>query len=178
MSKEQFPIDLSGKRITGVFVDLETNSAIISHHDEVLGMFKLAPEGLIFHAGTYDAADLHETRPMLPEPGVTEAARTDEREKPVTLQGRLKSKPKQGRPDRTGKPTAWARFAAHEEGQEQAHMYSTTFHRHTADMALGLEKGNQLTVQGYPHESDDPEGKRMDTLSVINLLDYPGKPEK
>jgi len=101
-----------------------------------------------------------------------------EKPKTVTLQGRLKSKPISGRPDRNDKPTAWARFAAHEDGLEQAHLYSTTFHRHTAEIALRLDAGAPLTLQGYPHEPGDATSKRMDRLSVINLLDYPGKPKE
>src|SRR3954467_411423 len=44
------------------------------------------------------------------------------KESTVTLSGRLKSVPKEGRPDNSGFPTAWARFAAHEAGSNQAHM--------------------------------------------------------
>jgi hypothetical protein len=57
-------------------------------------------------------------------------------------------------------------------------MYSATFHKHTAKIALALDADAAVTVQGYPHESDDPGSRRMDTLSVINLLDYPGRPPK
>src|SRR5947209_19863153 len=95
-----------------------------------------------------------------------------ERDKPLTLQGKLKSKPRPGRPDSRGNPTAWARFAAHEEEQDGAHMYSATFHKHTAAIALSLDKDAQLTVQGYPHPVDDPGSKRMDTLSVLHILQH------
>ena len=63
------------------------------------------------------------------------------------------------------------------EGSADAHLYGATFHRHTAAIALGLAAGTQITVEGYPHANWDRSGKRMDTLSVINLLAYPGKPE-
>lgn len=99
-----------------------------------------------------------------------------EKAKTTTLQGKLKSKPSEGRPDARGNTTAWARFAAHEEDRDGAHLYSTTFHKHTAGIALSLDNNAPLTVQGYLHEQDDPGSRRLDTLSVINVIDYPGKP--
>jgi hypothetical protein len=96
----------------------------------------------------------------------------------VALTGRLKSQPKEGRPDNQGHPTAYARFAAHEEGAESGHLYLATFHRASRRIALGLAADDQITVEGYPHPSDDPSGKRLDTLSVFRFLNYPGKPEK
>jgi hypothetical protein len=60
------------------------------------------------------------------------------------------------------------------EGAEKAHLYSATFHRNTAAVALRLEKGAQLTVEGYPHAGDAAR-KRMDTFSVIAVHRYPGK---
>src|SRR5205809_507993 len=100
----------------------------------------------------------------------------EKKEAPLTLTGRLKTQPRDGRPDAKGNPTAWARLAVHEEGRDDAHLYSATFHRHTARIALSLTKDAQVTVQGYAHTSDDP--RRMDTLSVVNLVAYPGKPDK
>jgi hypothetical protein len=91
-----------------------------------------------------------------------------EREKTITLTGKLKSQPKPGKPDRSGKPTAYADFAAHVEGEKAAHYYVATFHRHTKDIALKLPKEAQITVNDYP--------QRKDTFSVVNVVDYPGKP--
>lgn len=105
------------------------------------------------------------------------AAGTPEKVRPVTLSGRLKSTPKEGRLDRQGNPTAWARLAVHEDDREDAHLYLATFHRHTVTTALGLASGAQITVDGYPHLQTDGE-KRLDTLSVIALRAYPGKPEE
>jgi len=177
-------VDPEGQRLTTILVDLRTKVALLEGENGPLAMIRLAPEGIIFHAvGPIIAGDerpVAEEVPAGPEqadalaPEVTET----ERPRPVTLKGKLKSKPKEGRQDRTGKPTAWARFAAHEEDRDDAHLYSTTFHRHTADIALKLDKDAPLTVQGYPHEQDDPKSKRLDTLSVINLLDYPGMGKK
>jgi hypothetical protein len=58
------------------------------------------------------------------------------------------------------------------------HLKCATFHRHTADIALGVESGASLTLQGYAHEQNDSASKRMDTLSVIHVLDYPDKPQE
>jgi hypothetical protein len=102
------------------------------------------------------------------------AAAAKEKEKTITLSGKLKSKAQAGKPDRSGKPTAYADFAAHVEGEENAHDYVATFHRHTREIALKLPKEAPITVTGYPHPSDSP--KRKDTFSVVNLLEYPGKP--
>lgn len=95
-----------------------------------------------------------------------------DREPLVQLSGRLKSKPKEGRPDAKGHPTAWARFAVHEEGSQKAKVYSATFHRHTARIALGLPLNAAVTIEGYPHTRDDSRGSRLDTLSVVKLLNY------
>jgi hypothetical protein len=97
-----------------------------------------------------------------------------EREKTITLSGKLKSKPQPGKNDRSNNPTAYANFAAHVEGEKAAHDYVATFHRHTRGIALKLPVEAQITVTDYPHPSDTP--KRKDTFSVVNIVDYPGKP--
>ncbi len=100
----------------------------------------------------------------------------DEAQKTVTLSGRLVNAPRSGRPDRNGNPTSYARFAAHVEGEEQAHDYVCTFHRHTAPIALRLHKDDQVLIEGYPHPSSG--ARRLDTFSVINLINYPGIPHQ
>jgi hypothetical protein len=82
-----------------------------------------------------------------------------EREKTTTLTGKLKSKPKPGKLDRSRKPTAYADFAAHVEGEKQAHDYMATFHRHTRQIALALAREAQITVTGYPHPSTSEKRK-------------------
>jgi len=57
-------------------------------------------------------------------------------------------------------------------------VYLATFHRHTAAIALGLARNDQVTVEGYLHPASDPSGKRLDTFSVIAIHSYPGKPER
>jgi hypothetical protein len=91
----------------------------------------------------------------------------------ATITGKLKSRPRQGRPDANGNPTAWAKLAAHEDGLVEARMYSATFHRHTAALALSLDKDTTVTVRGYVRRSSDPG--RMDGLSVFGIVHYPGK---
>lgn len=122
------------------------------------------------------ASEAAPARPPAPQAAVAAEESSSEKESTVSLTGRLKSTPKEGRADRSGNPTAWARFAAHIEGEDEPHLFLTTFHRHTARIALGLKAGSQLTVEGYPHVSDDP--KRLDTFSVVNIVSYPGKPAK
>jgi len=100
-----------------------------------------------------------------------------EKQETVTLAGKLLTQPVQGKPDGRGQPTAWARFGAHVEGEDEAHLYGATFHKHTTAIALGLAKGSPLTVEGYPHQAE-PGSKRLDTFSVIKLVTYPGKPDK
>ncbi len=99
----------------------------------------------------------------------------DEAQKTVTMSGRLKTAPRPGRPDRSGNATTYARFAAHVDGEDDAHDYVATFHRHTAPLALRLRKEDQITVEGYPHQSSGE--RRLDTFSVVNLVRYPGVPE-
>jgi hypothetical protein len=108
------------------------------------------------------------------ETSVSPAAPAKERERTITLIGKLKSKPQVGKLDRSGKPTAYADFAAHVDGEDKAHDYVATFHRHTRGIALKLPVEAQITVTGYPHPSNS--ARRKDTFSVMNIVDYPGKP--
>lgn len=189
MSKEQGPPPQAdqphGVQLTGIHLDLEHKRLLLAAGHELVATLTLTPEGVIFNARSIAApVPVMAEEPASPEadtsplPVSTPLDAETEKPKAVTLQGKLKSKPQAGRPDSRGKPTAWARFAAHEEEHDGAHLYSTTFHKHTVELALGLDKDTPLTVQGYPHLQEDPGTKRLDTLSVINLLEYPGKPQK
>ncbi len=84
---------------------------------------------------------------------------------PVTLTGRLKTRPKPGKPDGRGNPTAWAMLAVHEEGSPTAKMLSITFHRHTARIATSLPQDAIITADGYLRKSTDPE--RADSYSEL-----------
>jgi len=119
------------------------------------------PEGTLSHRG---------------EAVPTVGTENREKKQTVTLSGKLLSQPREGNPDRRGKPTAWATFGAHEEGRDDARVYLASFHAHTARIALGLPAGSSITVTGYPHPSADPN--RKETLSVMNIVAYEGKPEK
>jgi hypothetical protein len=138
---------------------------------------KLPPEGVIFFPSQLQTLPAStESVPQVIE-SVSPASASDaakEREKTITLSGKLKSQPKPGKPDRSGKPTAYADFAAHVTGEETAHDYVATFHRHTRQIALTLAKEAQITVNGYPHPSSSE--KRKDTFSVVNIVEYPGRP--
>jgi hypothetical protein len=140
---------------------------------------KLPAAGVIFFGSQSQALldspfDEESEIPVSPPASASASETAKEREKTVTLSGKLKSQPKAGKPDRSGKPTAYADFAAHVEGEKGAHDYVATFHRHTRQIALTLPKEAQITVNRYPHPSNAP--KRKDTFSVVNIVEYPGKP--
>jgi hypothetical protein len=85
----------------------------------------------------------------------------------VKLSGKLKSLPKEGLPDGSGKPTAWARTAMHQEGHKGAQLFSTTFHGAAREIALGLPVDASINVQGYVHPA--AEAGKLPTLSVVRL---------
>jgi hypothetical protein len=185
MGKEGQPIpdgdvQSAGVPVKGLLIDLQEPSLTLLSETEVLAKVSLSRSGLIFEsrfvASAEPAAAPEPSQPPVEVPGPAASVESSaEKASTVTLNGRLKSKPREGRPDAQGNPTAWARFAAHEENRDTAHLYSTTFHKHTAPIALGLDTDAPLTVQGYPHIQEDPGAKRMDSLSVINMVDYPSK---
>jgi hypothetical protein len=174
----------SGIPFTNIHINLTDQTITLKKDEEVVATLvfegKLPAEGIIFFPNRLQTLPAGaESQPQAIEP-VFPASASDmadtakEREKTITLSGKLKSQPKPGKPDRSGKPTAYADFAAHVEGEEKAHDYVATFHRHTRDIAAKLPKEAQITVTGYPHPSNSP--KRKDTFSVVNIVDYPGKP--
>ncbi len=147
--------------VTGIHLNLVERTITFDVEGEAAVSLRLASYGLTLESPAMSAT--------------TPAEVVDEAQKTVTLSGRLVNAPRSGRPDRSGNPTAYARFAAHIEGEDQAHDYVCTFHRHTAPIALRLRKEDQLTVEGYPHPSSG--ARRLDTFSVVNLVRYPGMPE-
>jgi hypothetical protein len=94
----------------------------------------------------------------------------------VSLTGRLKSQPIEGRPTKAGLPQAWAKLAVHEEGKEHAQMYSASFSRGAREIVLKLPKDAQITAEGYIREASEP-GK-MPAFNAFAVHRYPGKPEK
>jgi hypothetical protein len=177
MAKEE---EGSGIRFTDIHINLADQTITLKKEDEVVATLvfegKLPAAGVIF-LGSHPSALLDSPFDEEPETPVSPTSPSDaakEREKTITLTGKLKSKPQPGKNDRSNKPTAYADFAAHVEGEKDAHNYVATFHRHTRGIALKLPPEAQITVTGYPHPSNKP--RRKDTFSVINILDYPGKP--
>jgi len=169
--------------LRGIFVDLAERSITLEGPEEPLGKLILSSGSIYFQKPSVEPPILAATADDVPasvsdreDESGSPNAEPRERQQAVALTGRIKSRPREGRPDSQGHPTAWARLAAHDEGRDDAHIYSTTFHRGAARIALNLALNAQVTVEGYPHRSNDPEGKRLDTLSVFRFLDYP-KPE-
>jgi hypothetical protein len=176
-------IEPTGIPFTDIHINLTDQTITLKKEEEVVATLvfegKLPAAGVIF-LGSQPQGLLDSPFDEEPETSVspTSPASTSdaakEREKTVTLSGKLKSKPQPGKNDRSNKPTAYADFAAHVEGEKDAHYYVATFHRHTRGIALKLPIEAQITVSGYPHPSNKP--RRKDTFSVVNILDYPGKP--
>jgi hypothetical protein len=169
MSKKQ-----EGDRIpvTKIQIDLASRTIIFEGDGQPLARLTLAAEGVIFFQPGLDLGEISS-----PEVPVESEPKSSKENNPTqTLTGRLKNQPRGGKPDRSGRPTAYARFAAHLENEDEAHDYIATFHRHTAKIALNLAKDAQITVEGYPHPSASE--KRLETFSVINLRNYPGMPKK
>ncbi len=150
--------------LTAIHIDLRERSVRFDAESGPVGKLIVSGETILFEAH-HASLPVGEQAPKLDD--------TPEREATVVVSGTLRSTPKAGRPDRSGNPTAWARLAVHEEDQPEAHLYLASFHRHSAQIALGLKPGASVTVAGYPHVSDDP--KRLDTFSVMNIVNYPGK---
>jgi hypothetical protein len=176
-------IERTGIPFTDIHINLTDQTITLKKEDEIVATLvfegKLPAAGVIFFGsqpqGLLDSP--FDEEPEIPLSSTSPASASEaakEREKTVTLTGKLKSQPKPGRNDRSGNPTAYADFAAHVEGEEKAHYHKATFHRYTRQIALTLPKEAQITVTGYPHprESD----KSTDTFSVVRIVDYPGKP--
>ncbi|GEM_PF-2459365 len=173
------PEKAEGLPLSAIHIDLAEGSITLEAENKPVAK-------LVFSSGTiyFNSPEQKGEGPAVPEeipqsdyaqepkqiPSEQEA---QEKEKTVTLTGKLKTKPKQGRIDNSGYPTAYAKFAAHEEGDERSHIYLASFYRATANIALNLNRESQITVQGYPHLREDP--KKMDTFSVVRILNYPGR---
>jgi hypothetical protein len=117
-----------------------------------------------------------DSQPAAPEAATDDLAPEARRGKQRILKGRLKSTPRDGKTDSKGRPTAWAKFAAHDDETGGSMMLSTTFHNWTKDIALRLREEQQIVVQGYYRPNSIPN--RLDGLSVFQFIEYPGKPTK
>lgn len=164
----------SAVNLSAVYISLKDRFITFEAEDETATRLTFSAEGILYEVlGPYSLADRAVER-LISADETTEADPAKEKERTITVTGRLKTQPRIGRPDSRGNPTAWATLAAHEEGRDGPHVWSLSFHRHTAKIALTLEKDAQVTVHGYPRQSSDPQ--RMDGLSVFNILN-PGKPQ-
>src|SRR5215208_6567821 len=163
--------------LTSIHIDLNERSLTLTAGNRSTRL-TLTPGGILYQLLQGAAITERSVEKLLGETieEVADNAGSSEKEPTITLAGKLKSKPRQGRADGQGNPTAWARFAAHESGTDDAHFYLATFHRHTAEIALRLLPDAAITVQGYPHPSQQKD--RLDTLSVVNIVRYPGKPNR
>jgi hypothetical protein len=141
-------------------IDFHAGTIEIEGADGSCYRLKVAPDSVASGGPlTTDVPPLETTAPPAAESGT---------QRMVRLVGRLKSTPREGRPDGRGRPTAWAKLAVHEEGRDSARMHSATFHAATTNKVLALPVDAQIIVEGYVRPSDDP--RRMDALSVFTLM--------
>jgi hypothetical protein len=167
--------------LKGIYIDFDERAIEFEDQHGTVGRIVFSGETVLVEGHLLTLASAPELTHEGSEPTVEPASPVaEQREKQPTtvVSGKLMSQPKEGRADNRGKPTAFARLAVHEEGRDDAHLYLATFHRHTTAIALGLRIGSPVTVEGYSHVNTDPTNKRLDTFSVINVVNYPGKPEK
>jgi hypothetical protein len=163
-------IEGTGIPFTDIHINLTDQTVVLKKEDQVVATLvfagELPAEGVIFFPGQQHVlpasvettSDVVEAVPQSSEP-VASVSSPQEREKTITLSGKLKSKPQPGKNDRSNKPTAYADFAAHVEGEKDVHYYIATFYRHTRGIALKLPKEAQITVTGYPHPSNSARRK-------------------
>lgn len=161
--------------IRSINIDLEAKAITVHATDHSAARFTLSPHGVIFeHFPQSEAlAAPASTTAELP------ATAAPEKERAITLSGKLKSQPREGRPDSAGNPTAWGRFAAHEEtpdGKSQAHMFLATFHGDNRAIALRLGVDTPLEVKGFPRPTTE-QGK-LDGLSVVEIIRIGDTPQR
>jgi hypothetical protein len=157
-------------QLRAIQIDLHERSITLEASDRTAVRLTYSPSGVLYELLGAAASAEDVARELRTESGTVA---TQEKQPTVTVTGKLKSQPRQGEPDQSGNPTAWAKLAVHDEGSDQAKLYSTTFHRHTARLALSLRRDDRVTVTGYTRSSKNPE--RMDSLSVFAFVAYPGK---
>ena len=152
-------------RLSGFHVDLANKTIRLEAAGEPFAQLRYEPQdgSIIFESPRTLSASIRE-----------EAKEEDQH---VIFTGKLKTTPKEGRRTTKGKPTAWAIFAAHDEEQEEAHIYSTSFTESAREIALRLSQDAQITVKGYPPIPATEEGKR-DRLHVFAILNHPNKQQR
>lgn len=166
-------------RINGVFLDFQhatisllgaSGVVLIRFQATGLAQFKPTIEGLEqFVTG-------ERSTPLVPGDQVAEPLDVAAKAPTLVLSGVLKSTPRPGRQDRSGKPTVWAKAAMHQDGTDSAALMLLTFHRHTTMIAASLVEGSAIVAEGYRHAPASTA--KLPTFSVFNLLQYPGKPQQ
>jgi hypothetical protein len=164
------------KPLRGIYVILRSRALVLDAGDHVTRL-TLTPHGIDYEVlrlehGTESLADgwTSDAEELETHPSGPAAESKAQKDPPAEITGKLKTKPKEGRADARGNATAWAKFAAHEEGRDEAHMYSATFHRASARLALALERDTTITVQCYVRPSAQPN--RMDSMSVFRIIGH------
>lgn len=99
--------------VTGIHLNLVERMLTFDVEGEAAVSLRLAPYGLTLESPAMSAT--------------TAAEVLDEAQKTVTLSGRLVNAPRSGRTDRSGNPTAYARFAAHVGGKNKHTIMSALF---------------------------------------------------
>src|SRR5918996_82906 len=111
-----------GIPFTDIHINLTEQTITLKKEEEVVATLvfegNLPAAGVIFLGSQPQALldspfDEEPAIPASPTSPATTSEAAKEREKPVTLSGKLKSQPRPGKQDRSGKPTAYADFAAH-----------------------------------------------------------------
>ena len=99
--------------LTSIYINLKQRCITFATEDQATKL-TLAPEG-VFYQLLQGAAITTRSVDRLVGEAEAEAGEVagPEKEPTITLSGKLKSKPRQGRADGSGNPTAWARLAAH-----------------------------------------------------------------
>ena len=137
--------------LTAIHVDLHERTITFEADDRSATRLTYSPRAVLYELlGTDRAATSAPEAALRQRRQPTEAAAAHQdpqaaspsKEKAPTtvLPGKLQTKPKDGRPDRHQKPTAWAQLLAHIEGREGATLLSTSFHGRTRELALSLHR--------------------------------------
>src|SRR5215212_6451607 len=133
------------QRLRSIKLDLEKRYLQIESTDATIVRLSLTPQGIAWELLQPPTITTARAVERLVETAGTPAdaepaATAEDKEKPTvyTYTGKLKGQAREGRPDASGRKTAWGRLAVHEQDQEQARMLSATFTRHTANLALAL----------------------------------------
>jgi hypothetical protein len=103
----------AGIPFTDIHINLRDQTVVLKKEDEVVATLvfegKLPAAGVIFLGsqpqGLLDSPfDEEPETPLSPTSPASTSEAVKEREKTITLSGKLKSQPKPGKPDRSGKP--------------------------------------------------------------------------